>query len=79
MGSHEWHLTSLTTRCNVSFQHSTTIHAIYDNIRNEHVKGSVKVAPVTTKITVQWLKWNGHVKGRDEWHLLRRMLDAPVP
>ena len=37
-----------------------------DNIRNEHTRGSVKVAPVTKKITEKRLKWYGHVKGRDE-------------
>ena len=25
------------------------------------------------------LKWNGHVKRRDEGHVLRSMLDAPIP
>ena len=48
-----------------------------DNTRNNHVRGSVKVAPVTKKITEKRLKWNGHVKRRDEEHVLRRMLDAP--
>ena len=37
-----------------------------DNIRNEHVRESVKVAPVTKKI-------------RNEGYVLGRMLDAPVP
>ena len=50
-----------------------------DQIRNEHVRGSVKVAPVTKKITEKRLKWYGHVKRRDEGHVLRRTLDAPVP
>ena len=46
-----------------------------DNIRIEHVRGSVKVAPVTKKITEKMLRWYGHVKRMD---VLRRMLDAPV-
>ena len=50
-----------------------------DTIRIGHVRGSVKVAPVTKKITEKRLKWYGHVKRRAERHLLRRMLDAPVP
>ena len=45
-------------------------------IRNEHLRGSVKVAPVTQKITEERLKWNGHVKRRDEAKII---LDAPVP
>ena len=53
-------------------------------IRNEHVRGSVKVAPVTTKITEKRLTWydgHGHVglQRRAESQVLRRMLDARVP
>ena len=48
-------------------------------IRNEHVRGSMKVAPATKKITEKTLKWYGHVKRWDERHVLRRTLDAPVP
>ena len=51
-----------------------------DKIWNEHVRGSVKVAPVTKKITEGRLRWYGHcVKRRDEGDMLRRMVDAPVP
>ena len=50
-----------------------------DKMRNKHVRGSVKVAPVIKKITEKRLKWCGHVKRREEGHVLRRMLDAPVP
>ena len=39
-----------------------------DKIRNEHVRGSVKVLPVTKNITEK--------TGRDEVHVVRRMLDA---
>ena len=31
-------------------------------IRKEHVRGSVKVAPVANNITGKRLKWYGHVK-----------------
>ena len=37
-----------------------------DRIRYEHVRGSVKVAPVTKKITEKRLKWYGHVWKREE-------------
>ena len=52
-----------------------------DKIRNEHVRGSVKVpvAQVRKNMTEKRLKVYGHVKRRDEGHVLRRMLDAPVP
>ena len=50
-----------------------------DKIRNEHVRGSVKVASLTKKIAERRLKRYEHVKRREEGHVLRRMLDAPVP
>ena len=50
-----------------------------DKIRNEHVRGSVKVAPVAEKITENRLKLYGHVRRRKEGHGLRTMTDAPVP
>ena len=50
-----------------------------DKIGNEHVRGSVKVAPVTKKMAEKGLKWYGHVRTREEGCVLRRMLDAPVP
>ncbi len=50
-----------------------------DKIRSEHARRSVKVAPVTKKITEKRLKWYRHVRRRDEGHVLRRMLDASVP
>ena len=46
-----------------------------DNVRNEHVRGSIKVAPVIKNTTE---KRPRHVKRREEVHVLRRMLDAPV-
>ena len=48
-----------------------------DKIIKEHMRGSVKVA--LTKITEKRIKWYGHVKRKDKGHVLRRMLDAPVP
>ena len=38
-----------------------------------------KVAPVTKKMREKRLKWYGHVRSREEEHVLRRMLDTPVP
>ena len=37
-----------------------------DNIRNEHAKRSVKLVPVTKKISEKRLNWYGHVKRREE-------------
>ena len=50
-----------------------------DDIRKEHERGSVKVAPVTKKITEKRLKWYGHIKRRDEGHVLGRMTDSQLP
>ena len=50
-----------------------------DKIGNEHVRGSVKVAPVTKKMAEKGLKWYGHVRTREEGCVPRRMIDAPVP
>ena len=52
---------------------------MWNQIKNEHVRGSVNVAPVTKNITEKRLKWYGHVKRRDKGHKLGRMLDASVP
>ena len=48
-----------------------------DTIGSEHVRGSVKVARATkkiTKINATFIKWHGHEKGRSA-HVLRRMLN----
>ena len=42
-----------------------------EKIRNEQVRGSVKVAPVKKEITEKILTWYGHVKGREEGHVVR--------
>ena len=44
-----------------------------DKIRNEHVTGSVKVAPVTKPNTVKRLKWHGRVKRRNERYVQKIM------
>ena len=46
-----------------------------DKIKNKLVRGLVKVAPVTKKITEKSLKWYEHNARKDEGHLLR-ILDA---
>ena len=49
-------------------------------LRNEHVRGSVKVTSVAKqkKITEKGWSHNGYEK-RQIGHMLRRMADAPVP
>ena len=49
-----------------------------DNIRNERVRGSIKVASMAKKIREKRLECNT-VRRREEGHVLRRMAGAPVP
>jgi hypothetical protein len=42
-----------------------------DRIRNEYIRGSLKVAPVTKKIRSNRLAWYGHVIRRDESHIIK--------
>lgn len=37
-----------------------------DKVRNEYIRGSLKVAPVTEKLKGNPLSWYGHVRRRDE-------------
>ena len=37
-----------------------------DKIRNEYIRGSLKVAPVTEKLCGNRLSWYGHVMRRNE-------------
>ena len=44
-----------------------------DQIRNEHIRGTLRVVQASTKITER-LKWCGHVRRLKEEHTVRRML-----
>lgn len=49
-----------------------------DRIRNEYVRGSLKVAPVNEKLRGSRLAWFGHVMRRNEWHVTKRSLNLNV-
>ncbi|KAJ8710705.1 hypothetical protein PYW08_009220 [Mythimna loreyi] len=49
-----------------------------DKVRNEYIRGSLKVAPVTEKLKGNSLSWYGHVKRRDETHVTKRVLSLHV-
>lgn len=49
-----------------------------DKIRNEYIRGSLKVAPITEKIRSARLGWYGHVMRRSEDHVTRRTMDLCV-
>ena len=45
-----------------------------DNIRNEHIGGSTRVAQAYKKVTKRRLNWNRHVMRTDEEHVLSEEL-----
>ena len=49
-----------------------------DKIRNEHIRGTTRVAQASKKITERRLIWYGHVMRRDCEHILRKVLRADI-
>ena len=49
-----------------------------DRVRNEHIRGTVKVAELSSKMQERRLNWYGHVM-RDEEHIGRRAMELEVP
>ena len=49
-----------------------------DRIRNDYIRGTVKVVEVSKKIQQRRLQWFGHVKRREENHVCRRVMDMEV-
>ena len=50
-----------------------------DKIRNEHIRGTTRVAQASKKITERRLIWYGHVMRRDGEHILRKVLRTDIP
>ena len=50
-----------------------------DKIRNEHIRGTTRMAQASKKITERRLNWYGHVMRRDGEHILRKVLRADIP
>ena len=50
-----------------------------DKIRNEHIRGTTRVAQASKKVTERRLNWYGHVMRRDGEHILRKVLRADIP
>ena len=50
-----------------------------DKIRNEHIRGTTRVAQASKMITARRLNWYGHVMRRDGEHILRKVLRADIP
>jgi hypothetical protein len=49
-----------------------------DRIRNEYIRGSLKVAPVSDKMRSNRLAWYGHVMRKDESHITKRVMTMNV-
>ena len=50
-----------------------------DKIRNELIKGTVKIANISLKMEGRRLKWYGHVMRRDGNSVGRRVMEMEVP
>ena len=48
-------------------------------IRNEHIRGTTRVAQASKKITERRLNWYGHVMRRDGENIPRKVLRADKP
>ena len=50
-----------------------------DRVRNEHIRGSFKIAPISLKVKEARLRWYGHLRRREAQHPTRRMIDMEIP
>ena len=49
-----------------------------DKVRNEFIRGSLKVAPVIEKVKENRLSWYGHVMRRDDTHETKRVMSMNI-
>ncbi|PZC79580.1 hypothetical protein B5X24_HaOG216245 [Helicoverpa armigera] len=49
-----------------------------DRVRNEYIRGSLKVAPVSEKLRGNRLSWYGHVMRRNESHVVSKVMSMNV-
>ena len=50
-----------------------------DKIRNEYIKGTVKVERLEMKMREGRLRWYGHVMKRDQEYVRRKMMEMELP
>ena len=50
-----------------------------DRIRNEHIRGSLKIASISIKVKEARMRWYGHVRRRGEEDPARRMMEMDPP
>ena len=49
-----------------------------DRIRNERIRGTTKVGEISKKVQESRLKWYGHVLGREEQYVGKRVVAMEV-
>ena len=49
-----------------------------DRVRNEHIRGSVKVTEASKKVQEARLRWYGHLMRREEPHVAREVMDTEI-
>ena len=49
-----------------------------DRVRNDHIRGTVKVTEVSKKVQEARLRWYGHLMRREEQHVAREVMDMEV-
>ena len=49
-----------------------------DRVRNEHIRGSIKVTELSKKMQERRLQWFGHVMRRDDEHVGKKVMDMHV-
>ena len=52
--------------------------AMMDRVRNEYIRGSLKVTDISKKIQEARLRWYGHIMRREKGHLARDVLEMEV-
>ena len=50
-----------------------------DKIRNEYIRGTIKVEQLGMKMREGRLRWYGHVMRRDQEYIRRRMMETELP
>ena len=48
-----------------------------NRIRNEIIRGTAKVGEISKKLQESRLKWYGHVLGREEEYVGKRVMEVP--
>ena len=52
--------------------------SLREHKRNEKIREVAKVQPITTHLMQKRLRWYGHVRRRDDSHMIRTVLDMEV-